>query len=36
MFTLTLDSILERLHLIDKTDKTKTRNIYDELASQIQ
>lgn len=36
MFTLTLDSIMERLHLIDKTDKTKTRNIFDELASQIQ
>lgn len=36
MFTITLDSIMERLHLIDKTDKTKTRNIFDELASQIQ
>ena len=36
MFTLTLNSIMERLHLIDKTDKTKTRNIFDELASQIQ
>lgn len=36
MFTLTLDSIMERLHLIDKTGKTKTRNIFDELASQIQ
>lgn len=36
MFTFTLDSIIERLHLIDKTDKTKTRNIFDELASQIQ
>lgn len=36
MFTLTLDSIMERLHLIDKTDKTKTRNIFDELAAQIQ
>lgn len=36
MFTLTLDSIMERLHLIDKTDNTKTRNIFDELASRIQ
>lgn len=36
MFTLTLDSIMERLYLIDKTDKTKTRNIFDELAAQIQ
>lgn len=36
MFTLTLDSIMERLHLIDKTDKTKARNIFDELAAQIQ
>ena len=36
MFTLTLDSIMERLHLVDKTDKTKTRNIFDELVAQIQ
>ena len=36
MFTLTLDSIMERLHLIDKTDNTKIRNIFDELASRIQ
>ena len=36
MFTLTLDSIMERLHLIDKSDKSKTRNIFDELASKLE
>ena len=36
MFSLTLDSIMERLHLIDKSDKSKTRNIFDELASKLE
>lgn len=36
MFTLTLDSILERLHLIDDTTKSKARNIFDELAAQLE
>lgn len=36
MFTLTLDSIMERLHLIDKSDKNKPRNIFDELASKLE
>lgn len=36
MFTLTLDSIMERLHLIDKSDKNKSRNIFDELASKLE
>ena len=36
MFSLTLDSIIERLHLIDKSDKSKTRNVFDELASKLE
>lgn len=36
MFTLTLDSILERLHLADNTTKSKSRNIFDELAAQLE
>lgn len=36
MFTLTLNSIMKRLHLIDKSDKRKARNIFDELAAQLQ
>lgn len=36
MFTLTLDSILEKLHLVDKTTKSKSRNIFDELATQLE
>ena len=34
-FTLTLDSILERLHLMENTDKIKQRNIFDDLAAQL-
>ena len=36
MFSLTLDSVMEKLHLIDKSDKSKTRNIFDELASKLE
>lgn len=35
MFSLTIDSIMEKLHLIDKSDKSKKRNIFDELATQL-
>lgn len=35
MFSLTIDSIMEKLHLIDKSDKSKKRNIFDELAAQL-
>lgn len=36
MFTLTLDSILEKLHIVDTTTKHKSRNIFDELAAQLE
>lgn len=36
MFTLTLDSIMERLHIAEDTDFNKTRNIFDELAAKIE
>lgn len=36
MFSLTLDSVMEKLHLIDKSDKSKPRNIFDELASKLE
>ena len=35
MFSLTLDSIMEKLQLIDKSGKNKTRNLFDELAEQL-
>lgn len=35
MFTLTLDSILEKLHLIETKDKIRTSNIFDDLAAQL-
>ena len=35
MFTLTLDSIINRLHITADTDKIKTNNIFDELAAKI-
>ena len=35
IFSLTIDSIMEKLHLIDKSDKSKKRNIFDELAAQL-
>ena len=36
MFTLTLDSILEKLHIAEDTDCNMTRNIFDELAAKIE
>ena len=36
MFSLTLDSVMEKLHLIDKSDKSKPRNIFDELVSKLE
>lgn len=36
IFSLTLDSIMEKLQLIDKSGKNKTRNLFDELAEQLQ
>lgn len=36
MFTLTLDSILEKLHLSNNTTKSKSKNIFDELAAQLE
>lgn len=35
MFTLTLDSIMERLHLIKDSSQNKTKNIFDELAAKL-
>jgi len=38
IFTLTLDSILEKLHIaedIDCNENYKTRNIFDELAAKV-
>lgn len=35
MFTLTLDSILEKLHLIEAKDKIRASNIFDNLAAQL-
>lgn len=36
MFTLTLNSIMEKLHITDDTDCNKARNIFDELAAKIE
>ena len=36
MFTLTLDSIMEKLHIAEDTDCNKTRNIFDELTNKIE
>lgn len=36
MFTLTLGSILEKLHLVEKSDISRTRNVFDELAEQLE
>ena len=36
MFTLTLDSIMEKLHIAEDTDCNRTRNIFDELAATIE
>lgn len=39
MFTLTLDSIMEKLHIAEDTDcngNHKTRNIFDELATKVE
>ena len=35
MFTLTLDSIMVKLHLIDNTHNTTSKNIFDILAEEI-
>ena len=35
-FTLTLDSIMEKLHIAENTDCDKTKNIFDELAAKIE
>ncbi len=36
MFTLTLDSIMEKLHIDEDMNCNKTRNIFDELATKIE
>lgn len=36
MFTLTLDTIMEKLHITEDADCNKTRNIFDELAAKIE
>lgn len=36
MFTLTLDSIMEKLHIVEDTNCNKTINIFDELAARIE
>lgn len=36
MFTLTLDSIMEKLHIDENIDCIKQRNIFDELAAKIE
>lgn len=36
MFTFTLDSIMEKLHIEDTSAKSKTRNIFDDLAAMIE
>lgn len=36
MFTLTLDSIMEKLHIAEDTDFGRIRNIFDELAAKIE
>lgn len=36
MFTLTLDSIMEKLHIAENIDCNKSRNIFDELAAKAE
>ena len=36
MFTLTLDSIMKKLHIAENSDCNKPRNIFDELAAKIE
>ena len=36
MFTLTLDSIMEKLHIAEDTDCNRARNIFDEFATKIE
>ena len=36
MFSLTLDSIMEKLHITENIDCNKPRNIFDELAAKIE
>lgn len=35
MFTLTVESIMDRLHITENTDTYSTRNIFDELAAKV-
>lgn len=35
MFTLTMDSIMEKLHITEDTDCNKIKNIFDELAAKV-
>lgn len=41
MFTLTLDSIIEKLHIVEDTDRNgnginRTKTIFDELAARVE
>lgn len=36
MFTLTLDSIMEKLHIAEDTDCNRTKNIFDVLAAKLE
>lgn len=36
MFTLTLDSIMEKLHIVEDANINRNKNIFDELASKIE
>lgn len=36
MFTLTLDSIMEKLHIAENMDCNRTKNIFDELAAKMK
>lgn len=36
MFTVTLDFIMEKLHIIEDTDCNRHRNIFDELAAKVE
>ena len=35
MFTLTLDSIMEKLHIAENISSNEPRNIFDELAAKM-
>ena len=36
MFTLTLDSIMEKLHIAENANSNKPKNIFDDLAAKIE